>query len=161
MAPPKVGSPPLARDKFIDYFKSEGINGITPACAGQMDILRNCMCCVGDHPRLRGTNGTVPAKTDIIQGSPPLARDKSIRADQICGLTGITPACAGQIFPLYLCKTSHRDHPRLRGTNALSALTPAARQGSPPLARDKFYKNYTIFAKEGSPPLARDKLLLI
>ena len=50
----------------------------------------------------------------------------------------IIPAYAGQIFCSVLYKLLHRDHPRIRGTNATHKIYHTIRQGSSPHTRDKF-----------------------
>ena len=91
------GSPPLARDKFLETFTTLLKKGITPACAGQMGRCSRTQLFYRDHPRLRGTNFQGYLLSDLLSGSPPLARDKSLYRKAGTRSAGITPACAGQI----------------------------------------------------------------
>ena len=92
-----LGSPPLARDKFLFTSSFCCICGITPACAGQIQGLILYLLLMADHPRLRGTNCHCITAIRSCVGSPPLARDK------------LQTLRRGLAFL--------RDHPRLRGTN--------------------------------------------
>ena len=51
------GSPPLARGKVNHILFHDGLNRITPACAGKSFIGRSCLSGMKDHPRLRGEKG--------------------------------------------------------------------------------------------------------
>ena len=73
---PELGSPPLARDKSLIAGENDPDGGITPACAGQIELQPFRNDCKRDHPRLRGTNPMPCAPEIITIGSPPLARDK-------------------------------------------------------------------------------------
>ena len=92
-----LGSPPLARDKFLFTSSFCCICGITPACAGQIQGLILYLLLMAEHPRLRGTNCHCITAIRSCVGSPPLARDK------------LQTLRRGLAFL--------RDHPRLRGTN--------------------------------------------
>ena len=51
-----LGSPPLARDKFVLFLAFPLSLRITPACAGQIQLMMYLIYNDRDHPRLRGTN---------------------------------------------------------------------------------------------------------
>ena len=87
---------------------------------------------------MRGTNQTQIQQSKMLQGSPPLARDKSCKIESFPLSIGITPACAGQIRYKRYAQRCRQDHPRLRGTNNASKNVTRYTLGSPPLARDKF-----------------------
>ena len=86
---------------------------------------------------MRGTNQTQIQQSKMLQGSPPLARDKSCKIESFPLSIGITPACAGQIRYKRYAQRCRQDHPRLRGTNNASKNVTRYTLGSPPLARDK------------------------
>ena len=134
-----MGSPPLARDKFVHFLIRGKFVGITPACAGQIICVYITVSVHRDHPRLRGTNSFGGYQAIRKKGSPPLARDKWNRSTSNPDRTRITPACAGQMQMQQLRKSTSQDHPRLRGTNLLVRLHLKAILGSPPLARDKLH----------------------
>ena len=94
---PYAGSPPLARDKLAKYNRLDDSQGITPACAGQIERLNRAFNLIEDHPRLRGTNPRKVISMQTGNGSPPLARDKCRDKTMRPYCIGITPACAGQI----------------------------------------------------------------
>ena len=70
------GSPPLARDKYAKALEGVTDEGITPACAGQIEFILDKINNERDHPRLRGTNNDYFKYLLSCLGSPPLARDK-------------------------------------------------------------------------------------
>ena len=98
LKPLTVGSPPLARDKYMNQYPTTNIFGITPACAGQMFDINLLLAVAQDHPRLRGTNLCQRGIALAVLGSPPLARDKFLNVFVDIVLLRITPACAGQIL---------------------------------------------------------------
>ncbi len=132
-----TGSPPLARERRPFRKFDDERRGITPACAGKTG-RRACARSSGrDHPRLRGKDSTSASATLTGRGSPPLARERPPFAFSIIASTRITPACAGKTTMQYMNDTDNRDHPRLRGKDALCARTNERRAGSPPLARER------------------------
>ena len=68
----------------------------------------------------------------ISYGSPPLARDKYFYSFSETVDSGITPACAGQIYEPVPNYEYLWDHPRLRGTNALLTHTDKEVEGITP-----------------------------
>ena len=88
----------------------------------------------------------------MLSGSPPLARDKFSDVPKRLKKQGITPACAGQIWMLYMAKFPRWDHPRLRGTNKCLVWAKWVCIGSPPLARDKCYGITQILTQSGITP---------
>ena len=92
---PRVGSPPLARGTVRAHNTVLPHRGITPACAGNRYRSLPLVGSVEDHPRLRGEQVAVVRHNALEVGSPPLARGTEHSATWRGGLTGITPACAG------------------------------------------------------------------
>ena len=117
---------------------------ITPAYAGQMKAYHHIVCHNRDHPRIRGTNGTIIGNLLLAWGSPPHTRDKSFCLHIATRQSRITPAYAGQIYFLVYYSCVFRDHPRIRGTNSLSSHTTPAQAGSPPHTRDKSFNESVI-----------------
>ena len=108
-----AGSPPLARGILTMLMIQDGIEGITPACAGNTQLCGNNRNGYQDHPRLRGEYTPKSSARSDTQGSPPLARGILPNASNGIGKNGITPACAGNtlkesliysIFPLSAAK---------------------------------------------------------
>ena len=66
-------------------------------------------------------------------------QNRSYEAKDGSKRTGITPACAGNSYPLPLSTTVHWDHPRLRGEQFGQKGKPNGYKGSPPLARGTGY----------------------
>ena len=154
-----IGSPPLARDKYSLTITAIRMIRITPACAGQI-FFGHMLSDIGlDHPRLRGTNILKLDNFPCVVGSPPLARDKLRSLLLMMNLSGITPACAGQIMSTSKNGTSKKDHPRLRGTNKVIFYAHIVKQGSPPLARDKFCSCLLRCSRIGITPACAGQIL--
>ena len=130
-----VGSPPLARGTVLRDTKFPGMEGITPACAGNRFCYFFCGHVAEDHPRLRGEQDSAAAIMRTALGSPPLARGTDFFRGHITIDTGITPACAGNRLPHKVNTIQHEDHPRLRGEQFLATNWTCKKSGSPPLAR--------------------------
>ena len=109
------GSPPLARGIPMFLSQISQSNGITPARAGNTQILSQKILLNWDHPRSRGEYPFLPPPDIYYRGSPPLARGiPSCKASRIF-LIGITPARAGNTHsPSYFYFWAG-DHPRSRG----------------------------------------------
>ena len=88
-----------------------------------------------DHPRLRGEQQYDGKPHRIKLGSPPLARGTVSRSAYCSPFRGITPACAGNSYPLLRVLQGHGDHPRLRGEQRMLGGRDPQQLGSPPLAR--------------------------
>ena len=89
------GSPPLARGILMVRRPTIARGRITPACAGNTGDAARGTAGTKDHPRLRGEYAKTTAWNAASLGSPPLARGIRDRDRQKSGLSGITPACAG------------------------------------------------------------------
>ena len=90
-----------------------------------------------DHPRIRGTNFSKMLGKNSELGSSPHTRDKYFPT--VCNnrFAGIIPAYAGQILYRIFIQEFLKDHPRIRGTNLVSAISKNPIQGSSPHTRDK------------------------
>ena len=129
------GSPPLARGTDDVLYKRKTCVGITPACAGNSLLPFHTVHHSWDHPRLRGEQNKVIARTSPLQGSPPLARGTVLCVASCRPHAGITPACAGNRNRATKNWEEARDHPRLRGEQAVVIFCFSAARGLPPLAR--------------------------
>ena len=108
---------------------------ITPACAGN-SVLQSVFFKVHrDHPRLRGEQNCCFPHICPFTGSPPLARGTVLPKRTGAYASLITPACAGNSYQKEFDQDAKRDHPRLRGEQAIPHLVRLAAVGSPPLAR--------------------------
>ena len=130
-----AGSPPLARGTALHIVAKAAYAGITPACAGNRNVCRGNLTARRDHPRLRGEQPPHGDGADIQQGSPPLARGTAVKRPCVRVTCRITPACAGNSYPLLCVLKRHGDHPRLRGEQPHSKIPCKIQRGSPPLAR--------------------------
>ena len=110
-----LGSPPLARGTEGWFFDSQVLRRITPACAGNRDIIETHRVDAEDHPRLRGEQIKPRAQGAGREGSPPLARGTVLRSARLPPCGRITPACAGNSIPMKRICVQVGDHPRLRG----------------------------------------------
>ena len=113
----KGGSPPHARGRRHPGRPRGAQPGITPACAG----------------KTRTTGFTC----ENLSGSPPHARGR--RQDGLVHdvLERITPACAGKTGSSAGPWPKVRDHPRMRGEDALPKSVSKVLRGSPPHARGR------------------------
>ena len=88
-----------------------------------------------DHPRIRGEHhdAHVPERPPL--GSSPHTRGALGHDHARPDALGIIPACAGSTPATSRVSRASRDHPRMRGEQAASALSFAAAAGSSPHAR--------------------------
>ena len=90
-----LGSPPLARGTGTARIQRQGVDRITPACAGNRAGLSSAYHLRQDHPRLRGEQYHGTYIHNAPQGSPPLARGTGFHRFGVLRAYRITPACAG------------------------------------------------------------------
>ena len=90
------GSPPHVRGKGVPLRAVEGQCGITPAHAGKRRCPRFRPGKIRDHPRTCGEKVVWSAPLYEQMGSPPHMRGKVLILDDVPGVVGITPACAGK-----------------------------------------------------------------
>src|SRR5262245_59348684 len=87
-----------------------------------------------------------------VAGSPPRARGAVARLFADHGPVGIIPACAGSSRSTTGLRTRSRDHPRVRGEQALLRLTLSPLVGSPPRARGAVGRAEQAAAQPGITP---------
>ena len=98
-------------DKLLCVFQL----GITPACAGSIEIQKAWEKEHGDHPRVCGKYFLSILVDYKDVGSPPRVREVLLYMYKDIVGVGITPACAGSITQKALQFVVVRDHPRVCG----------------------------------------------
>ena len=131
------GSPPHARGRPKSSSACWTWTGITPACAGKTSSIAFLSSVNRDHPRMRGEDSVFAWRASWLMGSPPHARGRPGAVSSFFLEFGITPACAGKTARWSTARQMRRDHPRMRGEDATSALSRARSAGSPPHARGR------------------------
>ena len=94
-----AGSPPPARGALKLTGDHWSNSRITPACAGSIIISQLDEDDFRDHPRLRGEHMVLIGLEKRKMGSPPPARGACKLSERERAKQGITPACAGSIYP--------------------------------------------------------------
>ena len=89
------------------------------------------------QPGARRENVLEQKQLELRMGSPPHARGKPDRVDHRLFGGRITPACAGKTALKSVRSVLMKDHPRLRGENALTPQGMSGLKGSPPHMRGK------------------------
>ena len=146
------GSPPLARGTLIYVLLFVMPSGITPARAGNTTSASPFAPENWDHPRSRGEHLLSMLPFSLPQGSPPLARGTLYPSSSDLLTIGITPARAGNTFPIKCKKCRGRDHPRSRGEHRVYSKSGLDPRGSPPLARGTQLEYITTDPLEGITP---------
>ena len=93
-----AGSPPLVRERLVQYYHAIFKHGITPARAGKTLLLPVTVAAFKDHPRSCGKDILQGSVSANWVGSPPLVRERQERKDLDLQQMGITPARAGKTF---------------------------------------------------------------
>ena len=173
------GSPPHARGRPSAQSTPDREARITPACAGKTGLEDSDPPVVADHPRMRGEDACTPSAVAACAGSPPHARGRRPPRQSLWNAHRITPACAGKTSGVSGAQAIFRDHPRMRGEDALVTvsaavlirITPACagktreRQATKPACRDHPRMRGEDVRRRpigvpyaGSPPHARGRL---
>ena len=97
-----LGSSPRVRGTYIQLGLLSSIDGIIPACAGNIEDGYECSMAVGDHPRVCGEHDICDPTHTKYKGSSPRVRGTLPKALTTTPPPGIIPACAGNIYPLPL-----------------------------------------------------------
>ena len=131
-----MGSPPRVRELLVCQLVHDGLEGITPACAGITFADRHKRRHYRDHPRVCGNYNINAEIVTEIMGSPPRVRELHTVIFLWALPHGITPACAGITNFVHCIIIQCRDHPRVCGN--YTGLPVACRQsrGSPPRVRE-------------------------
>ena len=129
------GSPPRVRGTVVPVFVAGGVDGITPACAGNSHPLLTRCCLLWDHPRVCGEQVDWGYYPDPWVGSPPRVRGTAELYDRQLNVTRITPACAGNSDTPFPWPHGSPDHPRVCGEQMFRVDATRVIAGSPPRVR--------------------------
>ena len=133
----ELGSPPRVRGKAIHPLTTQGIKGITPACAGKRAHRVIQAAAHRDHPRVCGEKSIICWVVVTPMGSPPRVRGKAFSGFFGAVFVGITPACAGKRVHDRQTYRKNQDHPRVCGEKGGTWTQTELNQGSPPRVRGK------------------------
>ena len=104
------------------------------------------------HPRSRGENAWIGARTPAARGSSPLTRGKQRLSWQRARRRGLIPAHAGKTCKSGGCRFRRGAHPRSRGENPSSTRLASPSRGSSPLTRGKPGASPTVSVSSGLIP---------
>ena len=129
------GSPPHTRG--ILGFSAGPTCGrrLTPAYAGNINVLSARPSASGAHPRLRGEYPAIMSGIKVWKGSPPYTRGISAHGRKEYPSRGLTPAYAGNIRSHTTNSQAFQAHPRIRGEYPAANRIDKSTRGSPPLTR--------------------------
>ncbi len=130
-----AGTPPHARGGDELTTISLPFRGNTPACAGRRLGWGLLVATMGEHPRVRGEEGTARMRTGRATGTPPHARGGGGGPGGPPAGRGNTPACAGRSACPRRRRTRRREHPRMRREEGTRSPPGSAAWGTPPHAR--------------------------
>ena len=131
------GSSPLTRGKHDAHLAGEILEGLIPAHAGKTARMGTTRVRRRAHPRSRGENVGMRARTPAARGSSPLTRGKLHRRGGLKGLAGLIPAHAGKTHEVAEADKARWAHPRSRGENVDDLGFGFGCRGSSPLTRGK------------------------
>jgi len=129
------GSPPRMRGTRGLENRPAQHAGITPAHAGNTDVVRGIESGERDHPRACGEHLFNALFSIISMGSPPRMRGTHELAEKLSLDTGITPAHAGNTKMYAAVMGACRDHPRACGEHVIQPNHTKVMRGSPPRMR--------------------------
>ena len=129
------GSPPRVRGTGDPRGPIGRRGRITPARAGNSQIIQRGICAQKDHPRACGEQMKPFLESDGAIGSPPRVRGTETSPSPCSTGYRITPARAGNSYRYCGTCESYGDHPRACGEQVPSLLCPKQQRGSPPRVR--------------------------
>ena len=106
---------------------------------------------------MRGKDDGKTSILGLLVGSPPLARERRGNVWRRYAGHGITPACAGKTAKVCPSGVKRRDHPRLRGKDINKLTESDDTKGSPPLARERRWKDCACLYSLGITPACAGK----
>ena len=115
--------------------KQKSSAGITPAHAGNTEVVVRWQNEKQDHPRACGEYCFHPLTAYQYKGSPPRMRGIRLTLFPRLCAEGITPAHAGNTKKLSLSSVQDRDHPRACGEYVYGTFSLFTNTGSPPRMR--------------------------
>ena len=154
-----MGSPPPTRGTLEIVYPNGSNIRITPAYAGNTDLLDRWDPRFQDHPRLRGEHFWQGFRRQRILGSPPPTRGTQEPEVKKTYLDRITPAYAGntmrKISPRSL---PHGSPPPTRGTLYLYKYIHYAIRITPAYAGNTIYPLHPIKHRQDHPRLRGEHL---
>ena len=149
---PPAGSPPRVRGTDLWSGLRPVCARITPACAGNRPPEIPCKSGTPDHPRVCGEQLYKATGRSCILGSPPRVRGTGKSVLGPAGKQRITPACAGNRFPVFPENNTFKDHPRVCGEQAIFAFKIVHLSGSPPRVRGTVCSEKSSFRQKRITP---------
>ena len=113
------------------------------------------------HLRLRGENRTREQRKNRLRETPPLARRKQARPRRFLLYIRNTSACAEKTGQGNNAKTVYGKHLRLRGENFTATVTVEPVSETPPLARRKLGRRWTVGHPVGNTSACAEKTATI
>ena len=130
-----VGSPPRVRGTVRPGPRRAAHSRITPACAGNRNMIPLSSVPQKDHPRVCGEQAPGASTVPVTRGSPPRVRGTGREALDSNLQQRITPACAGNSAICLASASVSPDHPRVCGEQQPTRVNSPYRGGSPPRVR--------------------------
>ena len=154
------GSPPHTRGRFFPRSVRYSGRRFTPAYAGK--IWRLCVYIPGKrvHPRIRGEDKALYSAPDMLMGSPPHTRGRSLLSRLLRRAARFTPAYAGKIPVSLILLDRNEVHPRIRGEDSSSTVSASSVIGSPPHTRGRSSANHVCGRVFGFTPAYAGKIVL-
>ena len=112
---------------------------LIPARAGNIGTGQSGFPRAAAHPRSRGEHSSYRYPSSASDGSSPLARGTSTRAENVRRVTRLIPARAGNMASRVIFDNAAAAHPRSRGEHVPVTFAPERAFGSSPLARGTSY----------------------
>ena len=109
------GSPPRVRGTDLWKMPLTSLYRITPACAGNSSSFSSKTTFAKDHPRVCGEQMFASVEQNAPAGSPPRVRGTAVHSNSVTTGIRITPACAGNRYPVRQYTMRAADHPRVCG----------------------------------------------
>ena len=132
-----LGTSPRARGKRSLENLSLSILWNIPACAGKTLLHLVGTAKSQEHPRVRGENNDFASARKTGPGTSPRARGKHCQGWSEDERAGNIPACAGKTTIFCRVACTQREHPRVRGENAVTIIFFLPYLGTSPRARGK------------------------
>ena len=112
---PVPGLSPRARGNHIEAIQRNVSSRSIPACAGEPTICVPCMQGDQVYPRVRGGTRTDARRYGEVAGLSPRARGNLAGDDDVIGVHGSIPACAGEPLQTTHAQRTEKVYPRVRG----------------------------------------------
>jgi len=89
----------------LSIFNPISFSRITPAYAGNTSVHKKAELTYWDHPRVCGEHPALANISEQAIGSPPRMRGTPQGVSTMAALLRITPAYAGNTFPLFIASS--------------------------------------------------------